>query len=117
MADLLFILSVLLFYSCFGINMLKGNQEFYISKPNEISTIYPWFVGMILPVFPFSYLFDIHWLAILVLNIPILLFIGPFITKRYIHLFASGKGLDKDIKTSLIFGIAIFIIALLINKT
>jgi hypothetical protein len=119
MGAILLIISAILFIATFGIHVIiaradKFDQPMYIHNP--LMTSIPWISGFVLPVIPFSILFDVNWIAIFFINIAVVWLLGPMLTKAFLVRFASGKGLGKDMLTSFIAGIVVLIIGLLVNK-
>jgi len=119
MGVILLIISAILFIATFGIHAMitsgdKFDQPMYIHNP--LMTSIPWISGFVLPVIPFSIVFDVNWIAIFFINLAVVWLLGPMLTKSFLVRFASGKGLGKDMLTSFIAGIVVLIIGLLVNK-
>ena len=113
--NLLVIGSVFLIIS-FGIHgsIMAGNkltQPLYVHNP-FLSTI-PLIGGLVLPVVAWCYLFDFHWLLIAIANAVVVFISGPFLTRHYLHRFASGKGFEKDMFIAFLIGITLYTIGLI----
>jgi hypothetical protein len=112
------VISAILFITTFGIHATilstsSFDHPLYINNP-LISSI-PWISGFILPVLPFSIVFDLNWVAIFFINLIGVWLLGPILTRALLVRFTSGKGLGRDLITSFIAGIVALIIGLLTN--
>ena len=119
MGAVLLIISAILFISTYGIHAIITNREKFdqpLYVHNQLMTSIPWVSGFILPVIPFSTVFEANWVAIFFINLAVVWLLGPMLTKAFLVRFASGKGLGKDMQTSFIAGIVVLIIGLLVNK-
>lgn len=118
MATFFLILSAILFISSFGIHMMISNGE-EIEKPmythDPKLSIIPWVSGFILPVIPFTIVFEYHFLAIFVINIGVVYIFGPIFSRNFLVRFASSKGLGHDLLNSFIGGIGTLIIGILVR--
>ena len=116
MATLFLIISAILFIGTFGIHMMIITRDpldrpAYTREP--VMSAIPWISGFILPVIPFTIVFEYHWLAIFFINLVVVFFLGPILTKGLLVRFASGKGLGNDILYSFVGGIITLIIGLI----
>lgn len=73
----------------------------------------PWISGFILAVIPECLVFGIAWYWMFLINILIVIILGPIITKFYLAKLASGKGLGMDALISLIVAIVLLIIGII----
>jgi len=116
MAPFFLIVSAILFIATFGIHMIINSGEQF-NKPiytrNPITSAIPWISGFVLPVIPFTLVFEFHWLAIFFINIAAVYILGPILTKGLLVRFASGKGLGRDMMYSFIGGLCSLIIGLI----
>lgn len=108
MQTVLLIISAVLFISTFGIySIIINGSEF--DKPiytgNPLISALPWISGFILPVFIWIKITEFNWIALFFVNLAVVLFIGPWLTKGFLVRFASGKGFGKDMLTAFIAGI------------
>lgn len=111
------IVSALLFVLTFGIYMIvnSGNQ---FEKPKYtrgllVSAI-PWVCGFILPVIPFTLVFEYHWTAVFFINLIFVFVLGLKLTEMFLLNFASGGGFGKQMLYSFIGGIVTLIIGLIV---
>lgn len=116
MATFFLIISAILFIATFGIHiMINSGDQF--DKPmytkDPVMSAIPWVSGFILPVIPFTIVFEYHWLAIFFINLAVVYILGPMLTKGILVRFASGKGLGHDMLYSFIGGIVTLIIGLI----
>ena len=81
---------------------------------NPIMSTIPWISGFILPVIPFSIVFELHWLAIFFINLGVVYILGPVLTKGFLVRFASGKGFGYDMLYSFVGGIITLVIGLIV---
>ncbi len=118
MEKFLLITSVLLFISTFGIYSIMHNTEVarFGSSTIGTSTMINAFVsGFILPIFPLIKIFDMNYILLFFINIPVVLILSPLITKGIILRFASGDELSRDMYRALIAGIISMVIGLSIE--
>jgi hypothetical protein len=116
MANFFLIVSASLFIVTFGIHMtLDSGDQF--DKPmytrDPIMSAIPWVSGLILPVIPFTIVFEYHWIAIFFINLAVVYILGPMLTKGLLVRFSSGKGLGHDMLYSFIGGIIALIIGII----
>jgi hypothetical protein len=112
MTTVLLIISALLFIATFGIYMnIRNTNHEHIGGLNM--SLLPWISGFILPIIPFTLVFEVHWLAVFVLNIVVVYVIGPAIARAYLVRFSSGF-LKKDVFYSFVGGLVVFIIGLML---
>ncbi|RYU93181.1 hypothetical protein [Emticicia agri] len=116
MATFFLIVSIILFIATFGIHMaINSGDQFdrpmYTRDP--IMSAIPWVSGFILPVIPFTIIFEYHWVAVFFINLAVVYILGPILTKVLLVRFASGKGLGHDMLYSFLGGIVALIIGLL----
>jgi hypothetical protein len=118
MSTFFLIVSAILFIATFGVHMAIDSGDQF-GKPmytrDPIMSSIPWVSGFILPVIPFTIVFEYHWLAIFFINLAVVYIIGPMLTKGFLVRFASGKGLGQDMLNSFIGGIVTLIIGLLVR--
>lgn len=116
MATIFLIISAILFIATFGIHMMINSGDQF-DKPmytrDPIMSAIPWVSGFILPVIPFTLVFEYHWLAIFFINLAVVYILGPMLTKGLLVRFASGKGFGHDMMYSFIGGIIALIIGLI----
>lgn len=116
MATFFLIVSAILFIATFGIHMTINSGD-QLDKPmytrDPIMSAIPWISGFILPVIPFTIVFEYHWLAIFFINLAVVYILGPMLTKGLLVRFASGKGLGHDMLYSFIGGTITLIIGLI----
>lgn len=88
--------------------MMISSQASY-ARPLYTGNLYwtsiPWVSGFILPVIPFTIVFEYHWLIIFLINIFVVFALGPILTRQLLIRFASGKGLGKDMLRSFVGGL------------
>ena len=118
MATIILIISAILFIATFGIHATitsqdKWDQPMYVNNP--LMSSIPWISGFVLPVIPLTIVFDANWIAIFFINLGIVWFLGPTLTKGFLVRFASGKGLGNDMLVSFVAGIVTLITGLLIK--
>ncbi len=116
MATFFLIFSAILFIATFGIHMIINTRSQF-DKPmytrDPFVSAIPWISGLILPVIPFTIVFEYHWLAIFFINLAVVFVFGPILTKGIIVRFASGKGFGFDMMYSFFGGIISLIIGLI----
>ena len=113
---LILVVSAILFISTFGIHIFITNQKdgnLYLLNP--ILTSIPWISGFVLPVIPFSIVFKFSWVAVFFINGFLVWLIGPWLTRKYLDWFLSGKGLGVDMVNTFKGGVIFLIIGLLIK--
>jgi hypothetical protein len=115
MATFFFILSIILFIGTFGMHanikcLHPIDQPRYTS--NFILSSIPWVSGFIFSVIPLVLVFNLNWLMIFFVNLAIVYYIGPLLTRGILERFASGKGIGYDMTYSFFGGILSFILAL-----
>jgi hypothetical protein len=90
----------------------------FFEKPsytnNPILSMIPWISGFVMPVLPFYLLFHQNWFATFIINIPIVYYLGPVLTKWILVRFASGKGAEIDMFNSFFYGIVTLLIGFFI---
>lgn len=116
MATFFLIISAILFIATFGIHIMINSDDQW-DKPmytrDPIMSAIPWISGFILPVIPFTLVFEFHWLAMFFINLAVVYILGPILTRGLLVRFASGKGLGPDMVYSFIGGIISLIIGLI----
>ena len=117
MSTFCFIISAMCFITAFGVHIQGSNRAGdwcpYMDIP-WMSAI-PWISGFILAVIPESYLFDIRWWWMFLINIPVVYIAGPLFTGIVMRRIASGKGAGYDALISIIIASATLIIGILIK--
>lgn len=105
MSNILLVISTICFIAAFGIHIQGEGDDWcpYMEIP-LINTI-PWISGFILAVIPESFLFDISWVWLFFINIPIVYILGPFFTGFVLRRIKSGKGAGVDVIISIIIAI------------
>lgn len=113
----LFIISAVCLISAWGIHMLarNGHLEYcgYLSVPWMCAI--PWISGYVLAVIPETYLFNLAWYWVFLINIPITFILGNFVAAFILRRFASGKGAGFDIIISMAIGIITLVIGMIIQ--
>ncbi len=116
MATVFLIISAILFIATFGIHMMINSGDEF-DKPmytrDPIMSAIPWVSGFILPVIPFTLVFEFHWLVTFFINLVVVYILGPILTKGLLTRFASGKGLGQDMVYAFFGGIIMLIIGLI----
>lgn len=111
------IISALLFVLTFGIYMIL-NSGSPVDKPKytrgPLMSAIPWICGFVLPVIPFTLVFDYHWVIIFFLNLVFVFMLGPKLTEGFLVRFASGKGFGRDMLYSFIGGVVTLVIGLIV---
>jgi len=119
MSTILLIIGAVLLISTFGIysrmknESIEGIIPMYSLKP--LMTAIAWISGFVLPVVAWANIIEFHWLVLFFINIPVVWFLGPWLTKGFLVRFASGKGLDKDFSTALAAGVIALAIGLILK--
>ncbi len=115
----LLILSTICFITACGIHLsVKDTLDIGIDTTYRyypIKNILPWISGFVLAVIPETMLFNIFFLWMFLINIAIVMILGPLFTNMYLQRFATGKGPWSNILTSVVIGIVTLIIAIFIN--
>jgi steroid 5-alpha reductase family enzyme len=114
MVATLFVISALLFLITFGINAFIPISE-DMRDSGYIDNFWkakPIISGFILAPTSISLAFNLNWFLSLLIIVVVTFTIIGYIVKAYLVRFASGKGLETDIKWTFILGIIFFIIGL-----
>lgn len=116
MSTFFLLISAICFIAAFGVHMQgktsAGDWCPYMDVP-WMSAI-PWVCGFVLAVIPESFIFDIEWWWLFLINIPVVTILGPFLTGFVMRRIASGKGAGVDIIVSMIIAIVTLIIGIII---
>jgi len=118
MGVFILVISAVLFISAFGIHMIISKSDEYDKPPyadNIVLSSLPWISGFIIPVFIWSQITEIHWVALFFINAAVVYVLGPWLTRGYIVRLASGKGFGKDMLTAFLAGIVTLVIGFLIK--
>ena len=120
-------ISAICFISSYGCHMILYKMyESYIDNGSDLWLDLPGYLenpflcnipiisGLILAVIPECFLFNLSWYWVTILNIVVIFILGPLITKLYLFLMASKKGLGYDVLNSLLIGIISFILGIII---
>lgn len=103
MSTFLFVISAICFIAAFGVHMRGTNSAGgwcpYMEVP-WMSAI-PWISGFVLAVIPETFLFDISWWWLFLINILVVTILGPFLTDFVMRRIASGKGAGVDVIISM----------------
>ena len=116
MSTFFLLISAICFIAAFGVHMRgktsAGGWCPYMDVP-WMSAI-PWVCGFVLAVIPESFIFDIEWWWLFLINILVVTILGPFLTGFVMRRIASGKGAGVDIIVSMIIAIVTLIIGIII---
>ena len=110
MKTFLLLLSITCFVSSytihkFGVIQAKKNVGAWCAyMDNLFLSAIPWISGFVLAVIPEVLLFNIFWIWMFLINILIVLVLGPILATIFLKAFASGKGTGYDSLISLIIG-------------
>lgn len=117
MSTFCFIISTMCFISAFGAHIQGSNRVDGWCPYMEIPwmSAIPWISGFVLAVIPETYLFDIRWWWLFLINIPLVYIVGPLFTGIVMRRIASGKGTGYDVLISIIIAIVTLIIGILIK--
>ncbi|MBO5902035.1 MAG: hypothetical protein J6Q36_06445 [Alistipes sp.] len=117
MSTFCLIISVMCFISAFGVHIQCSNRVDgwcpYMAIP-WMSAI-PWISGFVLAVIPESFLFDIRWWWLFLINIPVVYIIGPLFTSIVMRRITSGKGAGFDVIISMMIALVALIIGILLK--
>ncbi|MFR9534137.1 MAG: hypothetical protein SNG49_04790 [Rikenellaceae bacterium] len=102
-------------WGCHGISLYNNDYCMYQGIP--ILSSVPIISGFILAVIPECLIFNIAWYWMFLINAIGLFLIGPFITRLYLVMLASGKGFGVDCFRALILGIISLIIGIILMFT
>ena len=113
MSMFLFVVSAICFIAAFGAHMYGRNNDYcgYMDVP-WMSAI-PWISGFILAVIPESFIFNISWWWLFLINIPTVFIFGPLFTQIILRRISSGKGAGVDVLVSMSIAIVTLIIGVL----
>ena len=116
MSTFFLLISAICFIAAFGVHMQgktsAGGWCPYMDVP-WMSAI-PWVCGFVLAVIPESFIFDIEWWWIFLINILVVTILGPFLTGFVMRRIASSKGAGVDSIVSMIIAIVTLIIGIII---
>ena len=103
-----YIISIICFITTFGCHatLKNGNPTDYPGYMlSPLLSSIPYISGFILAVIPECFVIDIAWYWMFLINIFIVIILGPIITKFYLVRMVSGKGLGVDAFISLLIAI------------
>jgi hypothetical protein len=118
LSSIFLLISGIFFIATYGIHMMItfGDMPFKPAYTRyRILSFLPWISGFILPVIPFVIVFNLNWLIIFFINIAAVLILGRILTRGFLSLFASVRGLGIDIGFAFIAGLITFIIGLILK--
>lgn len=75
----------------------------------------PWIRGYMLAVIPETYLINLAWYWVFLINIPITFILGHFVAALILRLFASGRGTGFDIIVSMAVGIISLVVGIILH--
>lgn len=117
MATALFIISAICFIAAWGTHMLAkhGHLDYcpYLSVPWMCAI--PWLSGYVLAVIPETYLFNLAWYWVFLINIPVVFILGYFIAAFLLRRLSLGRGAGFDILILMLIGIIALIIGVIIQ--
>lgn len=117
MSTIFLIVSTISFIATWGVHMLAKNGVFgynsYLFVPWKCAI--PWISGFGLAVIPETFLLNISWYWVVLINIPITIMLGFWSAKIILRWFASGKGVGLDLIISIIVGFVFLAIGLWVD--
>ncbi len=119
MSTTLLIIGAISFIITFGIHAIIKTESNFFDEPlylsSPILSSIPWISGFILPVIAWSYVINIHWVALFFINLAVVYVLGPWLTRGFIARFASEEGLGKDVVISFVIGLITLVIGLILK--
>jgi hypothetical protein len=119
MSIILLVVAAILFITTFGIYSIMHNTQVERLGTSTVKSsiiVIAIVSGFILPVIPFTLIFNINFIWVFFINIPLVWIFGPIITKLILGRLATGKSLGQDMLYSLIGGIIALIIGIAIHN-
>ena len=116
---ILLIVSTICFIAASGIHLsVKDTLDVNIDTTYRyypIKNVLPWISGFVIAVIPEGMLFNIFWVWMFLINVVVVMLLGPLFTTMYLRRFATGKGPWSNIVTSVVIGFITLIIAIVIK--
>jgi hypothetical protein len=118
MITFIFIASSFLFIVSYGTNVIVLNGDRFdrpLYTDHPLFSIIPWISGFLLSTIPISFVIELNWFFILIINFIVAIILGPTFANFYLVRFASGKGLGIDVFQSFIFALILMIIGMVLK--